>query len=220
MQNAHVVKDAEAYYRAMFAGRSASWNLRDTHMADTVDLLAAQLGKPDQPAKLVVWTHNSHVGDARATAMGASGELTLGQLMRQHHDGQVALIGMTTHSGGARCAADWDEPARVERVRPSLPGRWEGGLPDVGVARFYVTAGQLRRALAHRPAERRLQRAIGVIYRPETERRSHYYPAALADEFDIVLHVDETHAVRPLDRTALAPLAGEPELPETFPTGM
>jgi len=219
MQNAHVVKDAEAYYRAMFAGRSASWNLRDTHMADTLDMLAARLGKPDRPAKLVVWAHNSHVGDARATAMSEAGELTLGQLMRQRHDGQVALIGMTTHTGGVRCAVDWDEPAKIERVRPGLPGSWEDVLHDVGIPRFYVTSSQLRRTLGDRP-ERRLQRAIGVIYRPDTERRSHYYPADLASEFDVVLHVDETHAVRALDRASTTPSAGEPDLPDTFPTGM
>ncbi|MEO7733494.1 MAG: erythromycin esterase family protein [Kofleriaceae bacterium] len=221
MQNAHVVKDAEAYYRAMFAGRSASWNLRDSHMADTVDLLAAQLGKPAKPAKLVVWAHNSHVGDARATAMGAAGELTLGQLMRQRHDGQVALVGMTTHTGGVRCARDWNEPAIVERVRPSLPGSWEDVLHEVGIPRFYVTSTMLRRELGDRPAElRRLQRAIGVIYRPDSERLSHYYEAQLADQLDVVIHVDETHAVRPLDRTPIVPPSGEPDLPETFPTGL
>ena len=222
MQNAHVIKDAEAYYRAMFAGRSASWNLRDTHMADTLDLLAGQLGKPGQPAKLVVWAHNSHVGDARATAMGESGALTLGQLMRQRHPGEVALIGMTTHVGGVRCARDWNEPAIIERVRPSLAGSWEDVLHDVGVARFYVTATKLRRALGDRPAElERLHRAIGVIYRPESERRSHYYQAHLADQFDVVIHVDETHAVRPLARTpSVTTAGGDPDLPETFPTGI
>ncbi len=227
MQHAHVVKDAEAYYRAMFAGRSASWNLRETHMADTVDLLATQLGKPEHPAKLVIWAHNAHVGDARATAMADSGELTLGQLMRQRHPGEVALVGMTTHAGTVRCAVGWDEPAIVEAVRPGLPGSWESVLHDVGQPRFYLTASQLRAAVGEAAVEpRRLHRAIGVIYRPETERRSHYYAAHLADQFDLVIHVDETHAVRPLAPVPPPPrhrdLAADESvaLPETSPTGL
>jgi erythromycin esterase-like protein len=216
MQHAHVVRDAEAYYRAMFGGRSASWNLRDTHMADTLDLLAAQLGAPGRPARLVVWAHNSHVGDARATAMGEGGELTLGQLMRQRHPGEVSLIGMTTHTGTVRCAADWDEPTRVEQVRPSLAGSWEDVLHGVELPRFYVTASGLRRVATQRE---RLHRAIGVIYRPETERRSHYYHARLAEQFDVVIHVDETHALRTLDRP-MATREPAHELPETFPTGI
>lgn len=218
MQNAHVIKDAEAYYRAMFGGRAASWNLRDTHMADTLDLLAQQLGSAARPAKLIVWAHNSHVGDARATDMSEAGELTLGQLMRQRHPGQVQLVGMTTHTGTVRCAEDWDEPTKVERVRPSLAGSWEQALHDVGLSRFFLTATSLRRALGEQPAAR-LHRAIGVIYRPETERRSHYYHARLAEQFDVVIHVDETHALRPLDRPRPTREAVH-ELPETFPTGV
>lgn len=200
MQNARVIKDAEAYYRAMFGGRSTSWNLRDTHMADTVDLLADQLGRGGRPARLVVWAHNAHVGDARATAMTDRGELTLGQLMRQRHPGEVALIGMTTHTGSVRCAHDWDEPAVPAHLLPSLPGSWEQLFHDAGVQRFYVTAPSLTRLVGERAL--RLHRAIDVVYRPETERRSHYYPARLAEQFDIVIHVDTTHAVAPLDTVA------------------
>ncbi|MBA3453850.1 MAG: erythromycin esterase family protein [Deltaproteobacteria bacterium] len=219
MQNAHVVRDAEAYYRTMFAGRSASWNLRDTHMADTIDLLASHLGSPGQPAKLVVLAHNSHVGDARATEMGDDGQISLGQLMRQRHPDEVALIGMTTDHGVVECARDWDEPGKREMVRPSLDGSWEALFHATGVPRFMVTSAALRRVVGE--GARRLHRAIGVIYRPESERRSHYYEAQLADQYDVVIHIDETSAVRPLDRPMPAPApASESEPPETYPTGM
>jgi erythromycin esterase-like protein len=132
------------------------------------------------------------------------------------------MWGLPPHAGTVRCATDWDEPAILERVRPSLAGSWEDVLHDVGMPRFYVTASALRRVIGERPADvERLHRAIGVFYRPDTERRSHYYHARLAEQFDVVIHVDESHAVRPLDRAPIAPpRAGEPELPETFPSGM
>jgi erythromycin esterase-like protein len=219
MQNAHVVRDAETYYRTMFAGRTASWNLRDTHMADSVDLLATQLGTGGAPAKLVVWAHNSHVGDARATEMGDDGQISLGQLMRQLHPDEVALIGMTTDHGAVECAHDWDESGTRERVRPSLPGSWEELFHDTGIARFMVTSAALRRTVGD--SVRRLHRAIGVVYRPESERHSHYYESRLADQYDVIIHIDETHAVRPLDRPMPAPApATETEPPETYPTGM
>jgi erythromycin esterase-like protein len=201
VQNAHVVRDAEAYYRAMFGGRQASWNLRDTHMADTLDALAAR-------GKVIVWAHNSHVGDARATAMGDGGEITLGQLARLRH--RVALVGFTTYDGTVACARDWDEPVYIERVRPALPGSWEQMFHQVGLPRFAVAASEL-------PAGAHLHRAIGVVYRPETERRSHYFAARMREQFDLVIHVDRTRAVSPLE-------VGQPgsieELPETFPTGV
>ena len=219
MQNAHVVKDAEAYYRTMFAGRNASWNLRDTHMADTIDMLAQHLGREGAPAKLVVWAHNSHVGDARATEMGDSGQLTLGQLLRMRHPDDTCLIGFTTDHGTVECAYDWDEPGKRERVRPGLPGSWEELFHGTGLPRFMLTSTAIKRAIGEQ-AER-LHRAIGVVYRPETERRSHYYHARLADQYDIVIHIDETHAVHPLDtpQRVTEPTA-EAEPPETFPSGI
>ncbi|HEU4734021.1 MAG TPA: erythromycin esterase family protein [Kofleriaceae bacterium] len=217
MQNAHVIKDAEAYYRAMLGDRGASWNLRDTHLADTLDLLAEHLGIFGRPAKLVVWAHNSHVGDARAARGGAGGELTLGQLMRQRHPGEALLIGMTTHTGAVCCAREWDGPWGPARVRPSLPGSWEELFHEAGIPRFYVTAAALGRLLG-KDAER-LHRAIGIIYRPENERRSHYYPARLAEQYDVVIHVDTTHAVRMFDvTTPVGPLPDDPDATETFPT--
>jgi erythromycin esterase-like protein len=219
IQNANVVRNAEQYYRTMFAGRGASWNLRDTHMADTLDMLANQLAGASAPPKLIVWAHNSHVGDARATEMGEDGQLTLGQLMRQRHPDQVALIGFTTDHGTVECAHDWDEPGIRERVRPSLPGSWEELFHGAGRPRFLVTATALREAVGSR-AER-LHRAIGVVYRPETERRSHYYHTRLAEQYDVVVHIDDTHAVHPLEPPMAAPMPPpDHEPPETFPSGI
>lgn len=217
VQQAHVVRNAEAYYRAMFGGRTASWNLRDTHMADTVDLLARHLGD-GVPSKLIIWAHNSHVGDARATEMNDDGQVTLGQLLRERHPGETALVGFTTHTGSVIAAHDWDEPAERRRVQPSLPGSWEELMHETGVPRFYVTSADLERA-AGRGAER-IQRAIGVVYRPETERRSHYLHARLADELDIVIHIDSTRGVQPLDPLESEEHTPEAELPETYPTGV
>jgi erythromycin esterase-like protein len=217
VQQAHVVRNAEAYYRMMFAGRSASWNLRDTHMADTLDMLANHLGD-GAPARLIVWAHNSHVGDARATEMGDDGQLTLGQIARQRHPGDVALIGFTTHEGSVIAADDWDEPAQHMRVRPSLPGSWEELLHEAGLSRFYMTSADMKAVIG--PRVERLQRAIGVVYRPSTERRSHYLHARLADELDIVIHLDTTRAVEPLDPIETPSVTPEQELPETFPTGV
>ncbi|MGN6105768.1 MAG: erythromycin esterase family protein, partial [Kofleriaceae bacterium] len=216
LQNARVVKDAEAYYRTMFSGRTTSWNIRDGHMADTLELLSEHLGAPDRPAKLVVWAHNSHVGDARATSMGDDGQLTLGQLMRQRHPGEVALVGFSTHEGTVECAHEWDDPPHVERVRPSLAGSWEELFHRAGIPRFMVTSAALKHAVGERVE--RLHRAIGVVYRPETERRSHYYHARIADQYDLIVHLDSTRAVVPLDRE-VGELGGE-DLPETYPSGI
>jgi len=218
VQQAHVVRNAEAYYRAMLGGRTAAWNLRDTHMADTVELLAEQLGD-GAPAKLIIWAHNSHVGDGRATELGDDGQLTLGQILRQRHPNETALVGMTTHSGAVIAAFDWEEPGQRERVRPGLPGSWEELFHAAELPRFFVTAAQLRRAVGDHVD--RLQRAIGVVYRPQTERRSHYLHARLADELDLVIHIDDTRAVEPLDPLHEPPQPpAEPELSETYPTGV
>jgi erythromycin esterase-like protein len=218
VQQAQVVRNAEAYYRTMFGGRSASWNLRDTHMADTIDFVADHLGD-GAPAKLIVWAHNSHVGDARATEMGDDGQVTLGQLARQRHPSEVALVGFTTHEGSVIAAGDWEEPMERMRVRPSLPGSWEELFHESGKDRFFVTSGQLNAVVGEHVE--RLQRAIGVVYMPSTERRSHYLHARLADEFDVVIHIDSTRGLAPLDdfETEPAPALAE-EFPETFPTGV
>jgi erythromycin esterase-like protein len=219
-QNARLIKNAEEYYRSMFRGRVSSWNLRDRHMADTLDALDAHLNKTSagDDVKIVVWEHNSHLGDARATEMGERGELNVGQLVRQRHPEDSFLIGLTTHSGTVTAASDWDAPAERKRVRPGLPGSYEDVLHQVGLPRFLLhmqDSDPARAALW----ERRLERAIGVIYRPETERLSHYFFARLPEQFDAVLHFDRTSAVEPLE--IIPPWhPGESEEWETFPSGM
>jgi len=212
-QNARVMKNAEAYYRSMFLEEVSSWNLRDRHMAEALDALIGYLGRQGRRAKVVVWAHNSHMGDARATEMGERGELNVGQLVRERYGRDAVLVGFTTHHGTVTAASDWEEPAERKRVRPALAGSYEALFHTTRLARFLLTwqeGGAVTDGL-HRSA---LERAIGVVYRPETERISHYFRARLPDQLDAVLHFDETRAVEPLERTA-GWEAGE--VPETFP---
>ncbi len=210
-QNARLVKNAERYYRAMFASRVESWNLRDRHMVETLDALVNHLGASS--AKIAVWAHNSHLGDARATQMGDSGELNVGQLVRQRYGKDALLVGFTTYTGTVTAASNWDASAERKRVRPALAGSYEDLFHTTGIPSFLL---KLRGAdwLSGVLRQQRLERAIGVIYLPESERVSHYFNARLADQFDAVIHMDQTRAVEPLERTAQWQ-AGE--LPETFP---
>ena len=213
-QNARTVRAAEEYYRAMFSGRASSWNLRDRHMADTLDALAGHLTRQrGAPAKIVVWAHNSHLGDARATETAASGELNVGQLVRERHPGDCRLIGFTTYTGTVTAASDWEGPAERKWVRPALADSVEELLHEVGEKGFMLRFGAASGS-ADALCSARLERAIGVIYRPETERQSHYFGARVADQFDAVIHIDETRAVEPLERTARWQ---EGEAPETYP---
>jgi erythromycin esterase-like protein len=214
-QNARVVKDAEQYYRTMFRGQVSSWNLRDTHMADTLDALVAHLDRQVSRAKVVVWAHNSHVGDARATEMGAGGELNLGQLARERHEDDAVIIGFTTYTGSVTAARDWGSPAERRRVRPALRGSYEELFHDVGLPNMLIDFREEEAAeVLH---SERLLRAIGVIYRPETERHSHYFFSHLAEQFDALIHWDETRALEPLERSGAWE---QGELPETWPTGI
>lgn len=215
-QNARVVKNAEEYYRAMFLGRVSSWNLRDTHMADTLDALLAHLDRRVGKAKVVVWAHNSHVGDARATQMGEAGELNIGQLARERHPGEARLIGFSTYHGTVTAASDWGGPAERKRIRPALPGSYEELFHQAGTPAFLLVLRDLGEA-AGALREPRLQRAIGVIYLPETERASHYFHARLPEQFDAILHIDKTRALEPLERTSEWERG---ELPETYPVGV
>jgi erythromycin esterase-like protein len=211
-QNARLVRNAEEYYRSMFGGRVDSWNRRDTHMMETLQALMAHVRRTAGAAKAVVWAHNSHLGDARATQLGEEGELNLGQLVREAYGEDARLIGFTTHAGTVVAASDWGAPAERKRVRQSLPGSYERLFHDTAHDRFLL--------LLHDPGVReallpaRLERAIGVIYRPETERMSHYFRARLPDQFDAVLHVDETRALEPLETWS----RDEADLPETYPS--
>jgi erythromycin esterase-like protein/predicted phosphoribosyltransferase len=217
-QNALVVRNAEVYYRAMFSRRLNTWNLRDRHMADTLEALRAHLGRHDgTPARIVVWAHNSHVGDARATEVSGHGQLTLGQLARERFGAETRLIGFSTYTGTVTAASGWGGPAERKRVRPGLSGSVEELFHDVGRAEFAVVMRDDGRVAAEPLDDVRLGRAIGVIYLPATERRSHYYNVRPAEQFDAMIHVDDTHALEPLDVTSDW-VAGE--LPETYPTGL
>ena len=224
-QNARLAVNAEEYYRSMFRGRHSSWNLRDSHMAESLDALARHLARRGDQAKVVVWAHNSHLGDARATEMGQLGELNLGQLCRERYGRDAVNIGFSTYTGTVTAADDWDLPPRTKRVRPGLKGSYEELFHAVGLPAFGLILrddGPGARAGTHgRVADAlrqpRLQRAIGVIYRPETERQSHYFQARLADQFDATIHIDETRALEPLERTA-GVQDGEPA--ETYPSSL
>lgn len=214
-QNARLILNAERYYRTMFRGRVESWNLRDRHMAETLDALFTHLISQNQTGNIAVWEHNSHLGDARATYMADHGELNVGQLVRQRYGNQAVLVGFTTYAGTVTAASDWDGPAERKRVRPALPGSYEHLFHEVGSRNFVINLHHSD--VSHLLAEPRLERAIGVIYLPKTERQSHYFDARLPDQFDAVIHLDETQALEPLERYALWE-TGEP--PETFPTGI
>ena len=210
-QNARLVANAEAYYRAMFAGHADAWNVRDSHMMETLERVLEHAGPR---SRAVVWAHNSHLGDARETQMGWQGEHNLGQLVRQRFDSDAWLVGLTTHEGSVTAAREWGGPSERRRVLPSLEGSCERLFHDAGMARFLL---MLREGRAREPlSEELLERAIGVIYLPESERRAHYFQARLARQFDAVIHVDRTHALHPLEAWS----RDEADLPETYPTGI
>ncbi|MFL5954293.1 MAG: erythromycin esterase family protein [Gaiellaceae bacterium] len=204
-QNAQLVVDAEEYYRAMFRGGVESWNLRDRHMVDTLERLAQHLGD----ARISVWAHNSHVGDARATQLGEMGEWNVGQLVRERYP-DVHIVGFSTYEGTVTASSDWGSAAERKRVRRALPGSWEELLHETGLRCFLVETAEL--------PGRMLERAIGVIYRPQTERMSHYFDARPSAQFDSLIHLDVTTALEPLEPGA-AWHAGR-DLAETFPFGV
>lgn len=210
-QNARLVKNAEEYYRTMFDRRTSSWNLRDRHMADTLNALAAHLDRRAGRSKIVVWAHNSHLGDARATEMARRGELNLGQLTREAFRHETVLIGFTTYTGTVMAADEWDGVGKVKTVRPGMPASYEEFLHRKRTGDYYL---MLEKGLL---PEQLLERAIGVIYRPETERWSHYFEARVAEQFDALIHMDHTRAVEPLPVSSQAPVK---EVPETFPSGV
>jgi erythromycin esterase-like protein len=222
-QNAALVRDAERYYRGMYLSDVSSWNERDTHMAQTLWSLDRHLSQPGHPAKIVVWAHNSHLGDASFTEMGrARGELNLGQLVRERFPKESWLVGFTTHGGAVTAATDWDGAAEYKRVNPSRGDSIEGLLHLTGLERFLLPLRDEPR-LAHALRHPLLERAIGVVYRPDTERQSHYFHAEVARQFDALIHVDRTHAVVPLDIDATwtaGHAAHAAEAAETWPEGL
>jgi protein-L-isoaspartate(D-aspartate) O-methyltransferase len=208
-RNATLVREAERYYRVMYRGSRDSWNLRDTHM---FDVLQATLAHRGDDARAVVWAHNSHVGNARATEMGRRGELNIGQLAKEAYQGAAYSIGFGTHTGTVAAASNWGDPMQFMRVQPSHPDSYERVCHDTELPGFllplrYPAVPELREALL----EPHLERAIGVIYRPESELVSHYFHAALPAQFDEYVWIDETDAVAPLPAAELL------EVPETYP---
>jgi len=220
-QNAQTVRNAEEYYRSMFRGRVTSWNLRDKHMAQTLDALLAHLdrhpgARAGKPARIVVWAHNSHVGDARATEVGGDGQLTLGQLAREKYGADCRLIGFSTYSGTVTAASEWGGDAFLKTVRPALAGSVEELFHETGRDAFLIAmhdSGPAAEALE----VVRLARAIGVLYLPETERQSHYYHVRPADQYDAMIHIERTRALQPLEPTSVWV---EGQTPETYPSGL
>ena len=211
-QNARLIASAERYYRIMYYGGAESWNLRDTHMFETLEHLLEAHGPQ---SKAVVWAHNSHIGDARYTEMGiVREELNIGQLCRERFGDQAALIGFGTHTGTVAAASDWGGEMEIKRVRPSHRDSYERLCHEANVARFLLDLGR-HQALRRRLLEPRLERFIGVIYRPDTELMSHYANASLPQQFDAFVWFDETSAVTPL-----GPEHAKAGVPDTYPFGL
>jgi erythromycin esterase-like protein len=211
-QNARIVRAAEHYYRIMYRGSTESWNLRDRHMFDTLQHLM-EAGGPN--ARAVVWAHNSHVGNAAATAMGWQGEFNIGELCKTAYGDEAVSIGFGTDRGTVAAADDWDQPMKIMRVTPARDDSYERVFRQSGIARSLTTLGDPRqRELRDALSQPRLERAIGVVYRPETEFYSHYFEAVLPEQFDAYVWFEETSAVTPLS-------AARPEgVPETYPFGV
>ena len=214
-QNARLVKNAEQYYREMFRGRVSSWNLRDRHMTETLIELSRQLETQGRPPKIVVWAHNSHLGDARATSMSEHGEWNVGQLIRENFPDSTFSIGFTGYDGTVTAADNWDEEGRTMVVREGLRGSYERLFHEVGEPNFFLDLKDPW--VADSLSDRLLERAIGVIYRPDTERVSHYFHADLPEQFDAVIHFDRTSAVVPIDPVSSLT---DIDMAETYPEGL
>lgn len=216
MQNTRLIKNAEHYYRTMFSGKVSSWNLRDEHMVETISEidrhLSAGLGKP---AKIIVWAHNSHLGDARSTQQGRGGELNVGQLMRQKYGAEVYLLGFSTYQGYVTAASDWGAVAERKKVNPGLEGSYEKLFHQLQLDRFlFIFKDEYK--LSELMPSGLLERAIGVVYLPQSERQSHYFYADIVYQFDAMIHIDTTEAIRPLEKYTATPVE---DAPETYPSG-
>lgn len=221
-QNARIVKNAEEYYRSMFTGRVPSWNLRDRHMFQTLNELVEHHRKQGEKPKAILWEHNSHLGDARATDMSRRGELNVGQLTRERYHDRAVLVGYTTYTGSVTAASEWGGPAERKLIRPALPGSYESLFHHTGIPQFTLLLDTASESLSDLQQDR-LQRAIGVIYLPQSERVSHYFYARLMDQFNAVIHLDVTRGVEPLDigtEWAQRQENEEVEVPQTFPSAL
>jgi erythromycin esterase-like protein len=216
-ENTRLVKNAEKYYRSMFVNKSSSWNVRDLHMIETLDHLVLYLNKKsNNPTKIVTWAHNSHVGDAKATEVRIQGQLNIGQLAREKYGKKSLLIGFLTNSGSVTAASKWDGIVEQKSVLPALSYSYEQFFHNLNPSNFlinFIAHDQIKKLI---PSEL-LERAIGVIYLPENERESHYFRASLVKQFDIVIYIDTTSAIKPLEVTAIW---HKGEVFETFPSGL
>jgi len=210
LQNARVVRNAEGVYGSMYRSQAPAWNLREQHMAATLDDLVAHLDRRGGRAKVVVWAHSSHLGDARASEKHEERLVNFGRLVREQHGEKAALIGFTTHRGTVTAASDWDAPAELKKVPPALPESFEALLHKTRCPGFLIG---MREPAPEALRQSKLERSIGAVYhaeRTELERAGHYFSARLAEQFDAVCFFDETHAVEPLERvhtdTVEAPL--------------
>lgn len=210
VQNAEVAANAEHYYRIMVRGDRQSWNVRDHHMADSIDRLSHHLGPESRG---IVWAHNTHVGDARATDMAVDGLINVGQLLRERHSADgVALVGFAGHRGTVLAAGAWGTPERILEVPVARQDSHEAFLHEaLGVPAVLDFGGDrtgpwLATWLGHR--------AIGVVYHPERER-GNYVPTRMGDRYDALIWLEETSAVRPVHHE------GPPREPEfeTEPSG-
>lgn len=198
-QNARVAKNAELYYRALYETNHITWNIRDQHMVETLHNLITHLETTHQlPAKIIVWAHNSHVGDARATEMASRGEVNLGQLVREQFGAVSFHLGFSTYTGTVTAASEWDSPPESKKIKPGFQESYEELFHSLSRPNFILNLHG-HEAVRHLLKPARLQRAIGVIYRPETERLSHYFFTHLPYQFDALIHLNETTAIKPLD---------------------
>ncbi len=217
-QNAKIAKNAEEYYRSMFKGHVVTWNLRDEHMMQTLESLDKHISHKIGAAKIVVWEHNSHLGDARATEMSQRGELNVGQLVKEKYGKKSFSIGFTTNTGTVTAASNWGEIAERKKIRPGLNNSYEELFHQTKIPKFIILSEETKNdPELKRILKSKLERAIGVIYLPRSERISHYFFADIAEQFDAVIHIDNTTAVEPIDKNSTWEKG---ELPETFPSGV
>lgn len=216
LQNARLIKNAEHYYRALFESPEQTWNIRDQHMAETLENLITHLSaRQEQRAKVIIWAHNSHIGDARATEMSARHEVNLGQLVRERFNTSSFLLGFSTYEGTVTAAAAWGAKAEIKKVNPGLAESYEALFHLLQHKNFFLPL-RPESDLSHLLKLSRLQRAIGVIYLPERERMSHYFFTRLPYQFDGLIHLDQTHAVEALEAASVTSM----DLPETYPEGI
>ncbi|WP_227515526.1 erythromycin esterase family protein [Marinobacter salinus] len=211
VQNARLVADAEEYYRTMYYGSHSAWNLRDTHMFETLESLLKHYG---DKSKAVVWAHNSHVGNSDSTDMSRRGEFNIGKLCRDRFGKDLYTVGFGTDHGTVAAASNWDAPMEIKQVRPALQGSFERHCHDTGIPGFLIPFGKAEGQVRELMSGRFLERAIGVIYRPETERQSHYFRACLPEQFDEYVWIDRTRAITPFASGLI------PGVPDTYPFGL